>query len=98
MPSKKYSKDHKTCRVTFVIPKEAGATSAHVCGDFNDWSRTANPMKRSKDGSFKLGLDLDSGRQYRYRFVLDGDRWENDWQADAYEANSYGSEDSLLEI
>lgn len=98
MPSKKYSKDRNTCRVTFVVPKEAGANSACLCGDFNAWSQTSHPMKRSKDGSFKLALTLASDQAYRYRFLLDGDRWENDWQGESYTANPYGSDDSVLQL
>ncbi len=39
-----------------------------------------------------------TGRQYRYRFLLDGERWENDWAAEIYLPNSFGSEDSLVTI
>ncbi len=34
----------------------------------------------------------------RFRYLLDGERWENDWAADGYVPNPFGSEDSLLEV
>ena len=34
----------------------------------------------------------------RYRYLLDGSRWENDWSADEYVPNGYGSDDSVLVI
>ena len=55
-------------------------------------------MKRRKDGSFTITISLKPGQQYRYRFLLDGERWENDWAAEAYVPNEYGSEDSVVNI
>ena len=85
-----------TCKVTFDLPAEVGASEAHVCGEFNAWSATATPMTRHKDGSFRVAVVLDPGRSYRFRYVLDGARWENDWAADAYVPNDYGGEDSVV--
>jgi hypothetical protein len=55
-------------------------------------------MTRRKDGSFSLTLSLPAGQQYRYRYLLNGDRWENDPAADGYVPNHYGSDDSLVKI
>lgn len=98
MPKKSYGKASKTCRVTFELPPTIDATSVAVVGDFNDWSPDATPMTRRKDGRFTVTLSLGSDQAYRYRFVLNGGRWENDWQAEAYVENAYGSEDSLITV
>jgi hypothetical protein len=37
-------------------------------------------------------------QQCRFRYLLDGERWENDWTADAYVPNSFGSDDSVVEV
>jgi 1,4-alpha-glucan branching enzyme len=84
--------------VTFEFPAEIGATEVHLCGDFNDWSPTATPMKRRKDGSFSATIALDAGRRYRFRYLLGDGRWENDWAADDYVANELGGEDSVIEV
>jgi 1,4-alpha-glucan branching enzyme len=84
--------------VTFELPSEVGVQRAYLCGDFNDWDRTSHRMKRRKDGSFHLTISLKPGQQYRYRFFLDDERWENDWSAEAYLPNDYGGEDSVLTI
>lgn len=55
-------------------------------------------MKRRKDGSFTTTISLKPGQQYRFRYLLDGERWENDNQADAYVPNSFGAVDSLLHV
>jgi hypothetical protein len=41
---------------------------------------------------------LSPGSSYRYRFLIDGDRWENSWVADGYVANPFGSEDSVVKL
>jgi 1,4-alpha-glucan branching enzyme len=98
MLQKVYSKTGRACRVTFILPAESKAESASLCGEFNDWNRTTRPLKRRKDGSFACMLWLETGRQYRFRYWLNNERWENDWAADAYWPNPFGGEDSVLSI
>lgn len=95
---KNYSKSGKKCRVTFKLPSEVMAEEAALCGEFNDWDKEAHPMKKLKDGSFSATLSLDAGQSYRFRYWLDGSHWENDWEADDYVTNVFGSEDSLVEL
>lgn len=98
MLKKSYSKTGNYCRVTFKLPAATEANTAVLCGDFNDWSEEANPMKQLKDGSFSLTLSLPAHASYRFRYYLDGSRWENDWEADSYRSNTFGTDDSILEI
>ena len=76
--------------VSFSLPAEVHADSASVVGDFNDWDPERGVMQRDGDGSFTCTLSIPSGRRYQYRFLLDGDRWTNDWSAEAYAPNSFG--------
>ncbi len=96
MLKKTYGKQGK-CRVTFKLPADVNANEATLCGEFNDWNADKHPMKVLKDGSFSLTVSLDPG-DYRFRYLLDGQRWENDWAADAYVPNTYGTDDSLVTI
>ncbi len=98
MLKKSYSKTGQKCRVTFSLPAEAGAELAVICGEFNGWDPTATPLKRRKDGSFSTTLWLAAGREYSFRYLLDGWRWENDWAADAYVPGSFGAEDSVVSV
>jgi 1,4-alpha-glucan branching enzyme len=52
MLKKTYSKERKSCRVTFELPPAVDARTACVCGEFNEWDVNAHPMKRRKDGKF----------------------------------------------
>ena len=98
MLKKTYSKTGRVCRVTFRLPPEVNAETACLCGEFNDWNETAAPMKNLKDGGFFLTISLDAGRSYRFRYLLDGERWENDWAADNYLPNVFGGDDSIVEV
>ncbi len=94
MLKKNYSKTGTTVRATFKLPADVSAESAAIVGEFNEWE--AEPMKRLKDGSFSVTVSLDAERPYRFRYLLDGERWENDWAADDYQPNSFGTEDSVI--
>jgi 1,4-alpha-glucan branching enzyme len=95
---KSYSKSGRVCRVTFQLPPTVNAQTAQLCGDFNDWNTNSHPMRRSKNGGFTLTLSMETNQEYRFRYLLDGDRWENDWAADGYVPNDFGSEDSVVDV
>lgn len=97
---KQYVKSSSVCKVTFRLPKEAvqGAQRVNIVGEFNDWSIEASPMKALRSGEFTVTLDLKAGREYRFRYLVDGYRWENDWNADRYERNIYGTDDSVVAV
>jgi hypothetical protein len=84
--------------VTFEVPAELKAQRAFVVGEFNDWSTSATEMKQRKDGRCTTTVRLANGRPYRFRYLLDGERWENDWAADRYVPNEFGTEDSVVEL
>ncbi|MFC1862608.1 isoamylase early set domain-containing protein [Thermodesulfobacteriota bacterium] len=98
MPRKNYLKNGNKCRVTFELPPVIHAKKASLCGEFNDWNPKITPMVKRKDGRWSVTISLEAGREYRYRYLLDGKNWENDWNADKYEKNSYGTEDSIIRI
>jgi 1,4-alpha-glucan branching enzyme len=89
---KKYAKNSNACSVTFSIPKETAPAgkSVHLVGEFNDWQERSTPLKKSRDGSFKVVVELKAGREYQYRYLIDGQKWQNDFQADKYVHSSYG--------
>ncbi len=81
---KQYLKTKPVCKVTFGLSAgEAGdADSVHLVGEFNGWSKTATPMKKKKGGSFSVTVDLETGREYAFRYLVDGTRWTNAENAD----------------
>jgi len=97
---KKYLKQGAVCKVTFVLPEAAAPDAGSVCilGEFNNWSADANQLVRREEGDFAITLELEAGRAYRFRYVIDGWKFENDWFADRYEPNPYGGEDSVVDV
>ncbi len=54
-------------------------------------------MRKLKNGSFTLTIDLEPNREYQFRYLLDDEIWENDEEADKYISNPYGdSENSVV--
>jgi len=95
---KSYTKTGRSCRVTFEVPAQVDANTVALCGEFNEWDATQHPMKRRKDGSFSLTISLEPGNEYRFRYLVNGERWENDWEADKYVPNEFGTEDSVVVV
>ena len=91
MPKGKY-------RVTFTMPPLEGVTQLSLVGDFNNWSISENPLKQAADGSWSVALTFEGEQKYEYRYFADGKVWHNDWQADAYVRNRYGSDNSVLSL
>ena len=88
-----------TYKVTFALPKEAvnGAKEVVVLGDFNNWDRKG-VLLSSKNGHYQTTMELNAGR-YEFRYLIDQDRWGNDWAADAYVASPFtGIENSVITL
>lgn len=98
---KQYLKNKPICKVTFKLSKEAVGTArtAHLVGEFNGWDVYRTPMKKLKDGTFTVTLDLDVGREYQFRYLIDETVWENDWNADKYVPAPFGNcENSVVVV
>lgn len=84
----------KTRKVTFTLPADivADASSGLLLGEFNNWNKAQGfSLKKSKDGSMKTTVELEEGKSYAYRYLLDGGRWVNDLNASTYtEAQGLG--------
>ena len=89
---KKPLKSKPVCKVTFTLDKEQArdAATVHLVGEFNDWDIQAAPLRRQKDGSFTVTLDLDTGREYQFRYLINGEIWISDPEADKYAFSPFG--------
>ncbi|MDR2962435.1 MAG: isoamylase early set domain-containing protein [Bacteroidales bacterium] len=94
---KTFPKASAVCKVTFTISADllGGAKKASVAGDFNDWDIEELPFKITNGtGSVSRGLPL--GREFQYKFVIDGTRWENDPETEGYAPNGLGDYNSVV--
>lgn len=80
--------------VTFTVPASIGAKEADLVAEFLAW--VPLPLDRHRDGSFSTVLQLDTGREWRYQYLIDGQQFINDWSADDYAAGSNGTCMSIL--
>ena len=98
---KQFLKRKPICKVTFRLSEKIGdgAGNAYVVGDFNEWSTSATPMRRLKNGAFSTMVELPTGRSYEFRYLLGQSRWENDPEADDYLPTPFGdSHNSVIRL
>lgn len=77
--------------VTFRLSQHIWADRVTLVGDFNDWNQTSHPLVRTRsDPDWHITIKLDAGRRYQFRYLLDGQEWSSDDQADDYVVNPYG--------
>jgi 1,4-alpha-glucan branching enzyme len=99
MIKKQFLKSKPVCKATFNLPKEAApkADTVVLVGDFNEWNTQEGiEMKKLKNGNFKTTVDLESGKEYQFRYLIDGQVWENDWEADKYVSTPFGVDNSVI--
>jgi len=99
--TKKYLKTRPVCKATFTLPPlhYDDVTRVSLIGDFNGWDADAMPMKKRKDGSWSLEIELEPGREYQFLYQLDSERYVNDDAADAYIPNPFGTgENSVIRV
>ena len=96
--SKTFLKTRPACKVRFELSCEEAknAATVHLAGDFNNWDCEACALKRRKDGSFQTELSLDSGQDYRFRYLLNSGEWINDPAADAYGPCEFAGTDNSI--
>ncbi|MFC0186258.1 Glycogen recognition site of AMP-activated protein kinase [Pseudarcicella hirudinis] len=97
---KQFLKSKPVCKVTFAVPAEAvtGAKSVSLVGEFNDWNPETLPLKKQKDGSFKTVVELETGKEFQFRYLIDNDVWTNDSSADKYVPSGISVEENSVVV
>lgn len=97
MLKKEFRKTKPVCQVTFSLPAAVQGETVYLVGDFNNWDEAATPMKKNaKTGDFTAKLDLELGKEYQFRYLVNGTEWHNDWEADKYVPNPYSGDNSVV--
>jgi serine protease AprX len=74
------------------------ARTVQLAGDFNNWNASRTPFLKESNGVWHaevLGLQPGS---YRYKLVVDGERWIDDPVNGSKEPDNYGGWNSLLYV
>jgi len=95
---KQFLKSKPVCKVSFRLDaaEAPGAKKVQLLGDFNNWFKHTEPMTALKSNDFTITLELEAGKEFQFRYLIDGSDWKNDTQADSYVANSFGEENSVI--
>ncbi len=72
------------------------AEEVFLAGEFNHWDIRSMPMKRGKDGNWKVQTSLPPGR-YEYKFVVDN-HWVEALRGEELAANSFGTQNLILRV
>ncbi len=83
-------------RISLTLPHQSGYDKVTVAGDFNGWKPNSHPLVR-KDGMWEIRLPLKPG-VYRYKFVINGEHWIADPNAEKFELDPYGDRNSVLRL
>ena len=102
--AKNPTKDGKKITITFYIKKEAaaGADKIFLICEHNGWEPVA--MKPQKNGTFRgsitVPIDIQPSYQYRFKYIMnDGEvKFDNDWDAESYCRNDFGTENSVFTV
>jgi 1,4-alpha-glucan branching enzyme len=99
MIKKQFLKSKPVCKATFALPVELvpEANNVEILGEFNAWGADEKVvMKKQKNGIFKAIVELEKGKEFQFRYLVDGKSWINDDQADAYVPSEYGEENCVI--
>lgn len=97
MLRKQYTAGGKV-KVTFSMPALEGVTALYLTGSFTDWSEPGVPLVCGPEGDWSVALTLEAGWAHQYRFRDQDGGWHNDWAADSYVPNEFGSENSVVDL
>ncbi len=92
--SPKRSPSKQSVTFEYFDPSAAVVT---LVGDFNKWDLKARPLKRDAGGLWKGTVRLEPGT-YQYKFVVNGERWEEDPLNLHRVYNEHGTFNSLRKV
>lgn len=88
---KQYLKNKEVCKLTFQLKDSVdGVENARIVGDFNNWDTQSEPMKKLKTGGFSQTINLDAGKSYQFKYLINDSLWINEPEADQLVPNGMG--------
>ncbi|OGW34383.1 MAG: hypothetical protein A2010_10045 [Nitrospirae bacterium GWD2_57_9] len=73
------------------------AEKVAVAGTFNKWKTEANVLRKGENGYWTISIPLQPG-DYTYMFVVDGQAWVTDPNAEAYRDDGFGNKNAVLRV
>jgi 1,4-alpha-glucan branching enzyme len=72
------------------------AKKVFIAGNFNDWNTSSKPMKKAKDGTWRIKLKLTPGK-YEYKYIVD-EAWAFDESCSELVPNSFGTDNCVITV
>ena len=93
MIKKRFFKTKDECEITFEYDAEVEKVA--LVADHNDWE-PIKMKKRKKDGVFYTRVRVPKEDELQFRYLVNGEDWVNDDEADSYVTNEHGSQNSVI--
>ncbi|MBE0371134.1 isoamylase early set domain-containing protein [Pseudoalteromonas sp. MMG013] len=94
MLTKRFFKTKDEAEVTFAF-SHPEAKKVQLVAEFTDWEPVTMKFNK-KERTFKSKYRLPTDKQFHFRYLIDGELWDNDHKADAYVTNSFGTQNSVV--
>jgi 1,4-alpha-glucan branching enzyme len=98
--TKQFLKSKPLCKVTFSLSSDivADAKTVALVGDFNSWDASAQLLKKQKDGSYRAIVELETGKEFQFRYVLNQSLWLNDSDADKFVPSGVSADENSVVV
>ena len=73
-----------------------GAKTVCITGKFNEWNTSSLPMKKGKDGTWRIKLKLLPGK-HEYKYIVDG-TWAQDIPCTDMVLNPFGTYNCVIAV
>jgi hypothetical protein len=77
---------------------DPAAQSVTVAGDFNDWDPEATALRDSDGDGIWTGLIALRPGMHKYMFVVDGEKWVTDPEAERYVDDGFGMRNAVIAV
>lgn len=96
MIKKEYKKN--SCKVTFTVAADhfPAKSDIRVLGDFNNWNWDEGLKLSKKKEEYSASIELETGRNYQFKYLQNGENWFNDTQADGFAPSPFGVDNSVI--
>jgi len=67
-----------------------------IAGQFNEWNTSSRPMKKGKDGTWRIKVSLCRGK-HEYKYFVDG-CWASDLTSAELVPNPFGTDNCVIAV